>query len=118
VRGLLFESDDGRLRFLVRLGGPTVIVGRRPPPAPHHVTIPDDARVSRHHLRISGELVLEDTSSGGVYMGDGTRVVGPTQLGPGAVIVLNSDLRFTARAFEDADLADERSVLNQVGSAP
>jgi len=53
-----------------------------------------------------------------VYLGDGTRVVGPTQLGPGAVIVLNSDLRFTARAFEDADLADERSVLNQVGSAP
>ena len=95
-----------------------MIVGRRPPPAPHHVTIPDDARVSRHHLRISGALVLEDTSAGGVYLGDGTRVVGPTQLGSGAVIVLNRDLRFTARAFEDADLADERSVLNQVGSAP
>lgn len=107
MRGLLFESSDGQIRFVVRAGGPTVIVGRRPPPEPHHVTIPDDPRVSREQFFVTGALVLEDARSAGGTLVDGQRVTGPVPLVPGAVIQIHRNLRFTTRALDDDAIGAE-----------
>lgn len=106
MRGLLFESSDGLTRFVVDADGPTVVLGRRPPPERPNVFIPDDPRISRQHLRLRGTehgFVVEDTSHGGVYL-DGTRVVTAASIGPGAVLQLHGDLSLTARAVDTTPL--------------
>ncbi|HVV85825.1 MAG TPA: FHA domain-containing protein [Kofleriaceae bacterium] len=107
--GLLFESEDGRSRFLVEPGSPPRVVGRRPPFEPHSVKVPSRI-ASREHVRItagptdSGPVLVEDAgSAGGAYLDD-DRVLGPTAIGPGARLRLAADAVYRTRAFAGASL--------------
>ncbi|MFV8755534.1 protein kinase domain-containing protein [Nannocystaceae bacterium ST9] len=87
MAGLLFESLDRRVCFVVQPGW-EVVVGRRPPPADHNVRV-QSLLVSSSHLRIVGDplgCTIEDAgSTSGVYLDD-LRLTGATRVEPGARI--------------------------------
>lgn len=106
--GLLFESTDGRSRFLVETGD-SVVVGRAPPDEAHGVRAPWSS-VSRRHVVITnlgtGGCVVEDAGSASGAFVDGVRVSSVTPIAPGGSLKLTSDAIYTTRAFRGESLAE------------
>lgn len=115
-RGLLFEAEDGRTRFLVEAGTPPVVVGRWPPRDPHSVRL-RSILASRQHVRIHADgdgFAVEDAgSTGGAYL-DGLLVRGRQPIGPGMRLRLAADADFAIRGFRGDSLYDR--VTSVVGS--
>ena len=110
--GLLFETEDGRSRFLVRIGMPPVVVGRRPSYAPPNVRV-SSVLVSRQHLRVlngpNGYAIEDAGSTGGIYL-EGERLRGVTPVGAGSRIQLGGDTVYVARTFFGESLASMRGL--------
>jgi hypothetical protein len=110
--GLLFESEDGRCRFLVHIGMPPVVVGRKPPYEPQNIRVPS-LLVSRQHVRVTagpnGYAVEDAGSTGGAWLDDAP-VRGAMPIGAGARLKLNSETTFVTRTYAGHSLYELRSA--------